>query len=340
MSRTQEGSHLASRVARFVGAAIDGQPHETFEELAYAIASWQHPLCEGRRHMAAPTADTPWQQLPAVPVDLFKTLHIGSVPAQDGARCFQTSGTTQGVRGKHWMWDTSLYDLGALRWMRECVPNAPRTIIGLLDDPTHAPESSLSHMVALFADAGQPASWHTRDGHLDHTTLRQRLADQRAPIFLAATAFALAEWLKTSPPALPHGSVVMVTGGFKGRRHELTQDELYEATRRSLRPERLITEYGMTELSSQLWGEPELPYRPPPWLRVVALDPVSGEPLLPGTAGQLRFVDLCNVDGALCIDTLDQGVVSDAGDVVLSGRLPGSDARGCSLTVEDAWERP
>lgn len=339
MPRSEQATGLVARVSEFINASLDGASHEPFDDLARAIAMWQHPQCEARRHLPLPTSTTGWQRLPAVPVDLFKSLHIGTVPALPVARCFQTSGTTQGVRGKHWVWDTELYDHGALRWMKRCVPDAPTTVVGLLDDPDGAPESSLSHMVALFATATHPPSWHTDNGHLDRETLQQRLANLDQPVFLAATAFALAEWLGAAPSALPPGSVVMVTGGFKGRRHELTQEELYAQTLAHLQPERLVTEYGMTELSSQLWGTPDSAYRPPPWMRVVALDPVNGEPLPPGSEGQLRFVDLCNVDGALSIDTLDQGTVSPSGHVTLRGRLPGSDARGCSLTVEDAWER-
>ena len=99
----------------------------------------------------------------------------------------------------------------------------------------------------------------------------------------------------------------------------------------------LVTEYGMTELSSQLWGTPDKPYRPPPWLRVVAVDPASATPLPPGTSGQLRFVDLCNLDGTLAIETMDAGTVQADGRVLLHGRLEGAVARGCSLTVEDVW---
>ena len=135
------------------------------------------------------------------------------------------------------------------------------------------------------------------------------------------------------------GSVVMITGGFKGRRHELTQKELYSQTQLLLQPTQIITEYGMTELSSQLWGTPHKPYVPPPWLRVAAIEPSTGAPLPVGSVGQLRFVDLCNVDCAVCIDTLDQGVVDQDGSVTLHGRLPGSDVRGCSLSIEEAWEQ-
>jgi len=131
----------------------------------------------------------------------------------------------------------------------------------------------------------------------------------------------------------------MVTGGFKGRQVALDDDGLYAAIRARLKPARLVTEYGMTELSSQLWGRPGEAYRPPPWLRVVAVDPHTGEPVPPGQPGPLRFYDLCNVDSTLGVETLDRGSVQADGGVVLEGRLEDAPARGCSLTVEEAWAR-
>ncbi|MEO0601991.1 MAG: acyl-protein synthetase, partial [Myxococcota bacterium] len=158
-------------------------------------------------------------------------------------------------------------------------------------------------------------------------------------LYVATTAFAMAEYLDHDPPALPAGSVVMVTGGFKGRVHRLEGAELYRAIRDRLAPARLVTEYGMTELSSQLWGAPQTRFAPPPWLAVLAVDPVTGEVLPAGTEGQLRFVDLANLDSTLGIETMDAGVVGVDGTVELRGRLTGAPSRGCSLTVEEAWGR-
>ena len=95
----------------------------------------------------------------------------------------------------------------------------------------------------------------------------------------------------------------------------------------------------MTELSSQLWGTPETSYHPPPWLRAVAVDPVTGTPRPPGEPGQLRFVDLANLDGSVAVETLDEGIVHPDRSVTLRGRLAGAPVRGCSLTVEEAWAK-
>lgn len=244
---------------------------------------------------------------------------------------FRTSGTTGSGRGEHHLAATDLYDHASLAWARRAVPGMPTEVAALLED---APDSSLSHMVGLFGTV----TWHVRDGVLDRAGLDERVRGA-GPLFVAATAFALAEWLEGSPARLPRGSVLMVTGGFKGRVHRLEPDELLRATRGVLAPARIVTEYGMTELSSQLWGTPGTAFHPPPWLRPVAVRPEDGAPLPPGEPGQLRFVDLCNLDGTLAIETLDAGVVRDDGSVVLHGRLPGAPARGCSLTVEEAWAR-
>jgi hypothetical protein len=211
-----------------------------------------------------------------------------------------------------------------VRWFRACVPDAPTRVVSMC--PTDA-DSSLGHMVALFGDVTA-----TMDAW-------PHLAD---PVFLASTAFALDALLSTpGEAALTPRSLVMVTGGFKGRRVRLDGAELYRALTRLGAP-RVVGEYGMTELSSQLWTDPvpagEVPgaFRAPPWMRVYTVDPATGEPA--DGEGLLRFVDLCNVDSVVAIETMDVGVVK--GDRVwLKGRLEGAELRGCSLRAEELLRR-
>jgi len=323
---------LASRILRFVDSSLAGSPSEPFDVLARDLFRWQASLDP----VAASLLERPlerWTDLPAIPVALFKDYPIGTVTPGAEAVAFRTSGTTGTGRGVHRLASTALYDHGALLWARRCVPGMPRTIVALLDDPQAAPDSSLSHMVALFG----AATWHLTEGVLDRAGLDAHAT--REPCFVTATAFALAEWIDGGPPPLAADSILMVTGGFKGRHHRLDGPALLAAARDALAPARIVLEYGMTELSSQLWATPRLPYAPPPWLRAVAVDPITGDPLAPESRGQLRFYDLCNLDGAVGIETLDEGMVDASGAVHLLGRLPHAPPRGCSLTVEEAWER-
>ena len=169
---------------------------------------------------------------------------------------------------------------------------------------------------------------------------------------LLGTAFALVRLVDDggdSSLALPPGSVVMQTGGFKGRSREVTMEELRGGVSRvlGLDPSRVVGEYGMTELTSQLYeasiaesalgrqhgaAQPGI-YFEPPWLRVTPVDPITLLPVADGETGLARFIDLGNVDSAVSVVTQDL-VRRTQGGIQLLGRQPGAPARGCSLAVE------
>jgi hypothetical protein len=324
-----------ARVAAWIDASLADAEVTPFEDLACALSAWQAehaPLIAALRPTSNPTG---LSDIPVVPIALYKDLDVGTVPPNAGTACFLTSGTTGGGRGVHRLWDTAAYDHGARRWAEARVVGAPRRVVALVDLTA---SSSLGHMVADFARPGGVLIDALREGLPDRPTLAQAFVTGE-PVYLCATAFAMADWLGDDAIApLPPGSVVMVTGGFKGRVVSLDEDALHAAIRARLRPDRFVLEYGMTELSSQLWGEPGAPYVAPPWMRVVAVDPQTGAAVAPGTPGQLRFYDLANVDSSVGVETLDCGTVgSDGRTVRLVGRIPQADARGCSLPVEEAW---
>jgi hypothetical protein len=169
---------------------------------------------------------------------------------------------------------------------------------------------------------------------------------------LLGTAFALVRLLDDlagARLALPPGSVVMQTGGFKGRTREVSMEELRAGVSDALQlsPSRVVGEYGMTELTSQLYegtvaesalaaSKPgALPgiYFEPPWLQVTPVDPVSLRPVAEGEAGLACFTDLGNVDSAVRVVTQDL-VRRQQGGIQLLGRQPGAPARGCSLAIE------
>jgi hypothetical protein len=142
---------------------------------------------------------------------------------------------------------------------------------------------------------------------------------------------------------LPRGSWLLETGGFKGRSREVSKKELYTRLARifSLPDSSLWNEYGMSELSSQAYarGVSGL-HRTPPWARVLVCDPSTGREVRPGRRGLLRWIDLANIDSVFALQTLD--VAERARDGFrLIGRLPRTEPRGCSLSVEDlAGGRP
>lgn len=233
------------------------------------------------------------------------------------------------------------------------VPNASdrlMALVSLIPHPDIACDSSLSAMAGFIA--GEPeiadATWafHPRHG-VDARAVVQAAHGTSHPILLLTTTFALVHLLDAlvdSPFRLPPGSRVMETGGFKGRAAEVDRATLYQRVQGTLAvPEsHIVNEYGMTEMLSQAYdgvvgnaaAAADRVHRFPQWVRTRALDPLDLSPLPPGEAGLLAHFDLANAASVCHLLTEDLGRVTRDGGVVLAGRAPGADLRGCSLAAE------
>lgn len=333
---------------------------ERFQDLALRAFRFQldaNPVygafCEARGRDAERVER--WEDVPAVPVTAFKALDIVSGSPQEAEAVFRTSGTTRGEtrRGRHWVRSLELYRASLLPpFQAHVVPDVERIrFVSLIPSPQAVPDSSLSYMVGAAADRfASRVRWVVGPtGELDEESLADALGEARRadePVLLLGTAFALLHALERDPSplaSLPPGSRIMETGGFKGRTRAVPKAELHAllADRTRVPRERIVNEYGMTELLSQLY-EPVLQegaagadvHRPPPWLRVRALDPTTLEPRPEGEEGILAFMDLANLGSVCHILTEDVGVVSK-GHVRLLGRTPGAEPRGCSRAMDE-----
>jgi len=176
VSRAGRHRELAERVHAFIDGSLAGAGPEPFEALALDIHRWQVEHDAVLAALVEGPVDAV-ERIPAVPVSLFRDLAVGTIrPGTEGA-LFRTSGTTGPQRGAHRLLDTALYDHGSLAWAARCVPDAPRDVVALLADPAVTPDSSLSHMVALFGDC----TWHVREGVLGREALDARCAPRGAP---------------------------------------------------------------------------------------------------------------------------------------------------------------
>ncbi len=334
-------------------------PHEPsdFDELALAIARFQTTnVAVVQRLVEARGVDASTLQsiddFPAVPTDVFRLKRVAAHPAELDVRTFRTSGTTAGKRGAHAFRDLTTYEQGALAFgTRMLWPDGPPDrVIVLAPSASEVPDSSLSFMIDSFADhLGVPTSHHVDPEGIAWPGLLEAIAEARgarAKVLLFGTSFAfvfLLDELETrggGTLALPPGSRAMLTGGFKGRSREVDEHDLRAMLTRGLglSPDHIIGEYGMTELSSQLY-EPRLSnqgslYVAPPWVRVTAVDPVTLSPVGEGRRGLCRVVDLANVDSAIAIQTSDLIEVTPRG-ILLLGRAQGAMLRGCSLAIEE-----
>ncbi|MFW5926096.1 MAG: acyl-protein synthetase [Myxococcota bacterium] len=357
---------LARRCAELIDRLSDGTVDEAARDallgdlarhqLAH-VAPWRR-LAEARGVDVRERIDL--ATLPALPTDVFRHARVAVHPPEQDVRVFRTSGTSQAIRGVHPLRDLSLYDRAARAAARTALfPDVDRAHLVVLAPPEgEAPDSSLAYMLARFAEwFGLGATdWIWREGHLDVDALEGTLraaTEARHPVALLGTSFAFVHAEDALGPrdarfALPEGSRVMHTGGFKGRSREVAPDALRDliAARYGLPPSHVVVEYGMTELSSQMYEPvPTAPIAPeagppgplwvPGWVRATPVDPDTLAPVAEGEVGVLRIDDVANLDTPCCIQTAD--LARRHGDrLEVLGRAPGAGPRGCSLAVDAA----
>lgn len=292
----------------------------------------------------------------ALPTEAFRFARIASFSEGEEAGRFLTSGTTAEARGQHAHRDLQLYDHAAKTAAKYAFFPDQDEMDLLVVGPhfDEAPTSSLFYMLTRFADwFASDCQWFVKNQALDVPALRARLkraVAQNRPVALLGTslAFMQLEGSLRETFRLPEGSRLMHTGGFKGSRIEVTQEALRSklAARFGIAAAFVVREYGMTEMSSQLyeWSLRDAlegrsvrnDYWVPGWVRVQAHPPAAllGAGALDEQA-ILQFDDLANLDSCVSIQTLDIGAVTDE-SLSLMGRVEAAPLRGCSLTAE-SW---
>ncbi len=289
---------------------------------------------------------------PALPTDVFRFARVAAHPPEEDVVLFRTSGTTNGARGEHaFRHIYSTMRAAEVMATYALFHGGKRPLLMLAPMMIEAPDSSLSFMLEMFeASFGTDTTWAWSHGKLDTAIARRALEAASEPMAICATSFALVHLLDALDGArisLPPESFVMQTGGYKGRSREIDARTLRAEVAKTfgLAEHRVVSEYGMTELSSQLYGDGLLAGQlaldgierliVPPWVRVTPCHPETLRPVGRGLVGVLRIDDLANLDSCCSIQTADLGrLVGDR--VVLHGRNPGAVPRGCSLATEEA----
>ena len=288
-------------------------------------------------HQKTPAQLNDWRDIPAVPTGAFRHAKLRAFPEAQTRAAFRTSGTTGEGYGSHFFKSLRLYEASILRaWQMLALPPLPQVI--LTQRPGDAPHSSLCHMMGTLGALGSQ-TWCIDAGGLLDVTALQRAADS-GPVLVLGTALAflhLFEQLGRERIPLAPGSLAMETGGYKGTGRTLAKTELYAQFGHSLalKPEAILNEYSMTELSSQ-WYTRGLgrPHHGPAWTRALVIDPETGAEVAEGGRGILRLIDLANLGSVLAIQTQDMAVRRGAGFELL-GRDPAAIPRGCSRAADE-----
>lgn len=357
-----------------------------FDALALTLFQLQFQYNAAYRHLCAARGMEPdniatWREIPAAPTGAFKEIELTTLSPNERTKVFLSSGSTEQRRSRHFHSTESLtlYEASLLPWFERHLladlghlveeqllgPLDKPAFLALTPPPDAAPHSSLAHMFeTVRREFGARDSQFTgrvnNDGawtvEMDATlfAIRKSMCANR-PLVLLGTAFNFVHLLDDFAAnnrryRLARGSRVLETGGYKAQSRALPKTDLHELTTKYLgiTPEYIVSEYGMSELSSQAYdrvaGRLQGPtaevgsqsemmpshFQFPPWCRVQIISPETGGEVAEGETGLIRIFDLANVRSVMAIQTEDLGIRRGNG-FDLMGRARQAEPRGCSL---------
>lgn len=272
--------------------------------------------------------------IPFLPIHFFKTKKIYASNLEPEV-IFTSSGTTGQETSKHYVADNDIYTLSYMNGFRYFFGEvSDYTILALLPSYLERQGSSLITMAeGLISASGSEFSGFFLNNHDDLYTTLQILKEKQKKTILIGVSFALLDFSEKYNIDFPE-LIVMETGGMKGRREEITRNELHYAICKGFGVKTVYSEYGMTELLSQAYSKGNGIYHAPQWLKIIIRDPKDPFKRVPyGTAGGINIIDLANLYSCSFIETQDLGIMHPDGGFEVIGRFDESDIRGCNLMI-------
>jgi phenylacetate-coenzyme A ligase PaaK-like adenylate-forming protein len=269
--------------------------------------------------------------IPFLPISFFKTHKVTSTEFEAEV-IFESSGTTQTINSRHYVKDLQLYRQSFTKAFEQFYGNiADYCMIGLLPSYLERQHSSL----VVMADELIRQSNHANSGFYlyDHekllAVLQSAEQQQQKTLFMGVT-FALLDFAEKLSLRLRH-TIVMETGGMKGRREEWTRQQVHHFLQQQFGVDTIHSEYGMTELLSQAYSKADGIFKCPAWMKVMLRADDNPLHLISHGNGVINVIDLANIYSCAFIATDDVGKIYPDGSFEVLGRLDTSDLRGCSL---------
>ena len=269
--------------------------------------------------------------IPFLPIRFFKS-HKVITGAFESAAVFESSGTTQTIKSLHYVKNSVLYKQSFMTAFQQFYgPVSDYCIIGLLPSYLERSHSSL----VVMADELVKQSNHPRSGfylyeHEKLYALLLALEQQKQKTLLIGVTFALLDFAEAHSLHLRH-TIIMETGGMKGRREEWTRQQVHDFLTAKLGVTTIHSEYGMTELLSQAYSAGNGIFYCPPWMKILLREDDDPLRISNTSTGIINVIDLANIDSCCFIATDDAGKLYPDGGFEVIGRTDNSDLRGCSL---------
>lgn len=271
------------------------------------------------------------EQIPFLPISFFKSARV-TTGDFDPLLVFESSGTTQMLPSHHYVKDPAIYRRSFSEAFRLFYGD-PREycILALLPSYLERGGSSLVYMVdELIKQSGHPLGGFYLHNHAALAERLEELEDRGQKTILFGVTYALLDFAETFPARLRH-TIVIETGGMKGRKKEMTREEVHGTLQRYFELPAIHSEYSMTELLSQAYATEAGRFRCPPWMRILVREEDDPLAVHPQGRGVVNIIDLANVHSCAFIATDDAGVLYEDGSFEVLGRIDHSDIRGCSL---------
>ncbi|TBR19935.1 MAG: acyl transferase [Chitinophagaceae bacterium] len=322
---------------------IFGVTESSFETLALEVFQFQYQKNTVYKAFVDalgvnPSAVNSVEKIPFLPIQFFKT-HKITTTSFEAEAVFESSGTTQLIRSKHFVKSLQLYQQSFITGFENIYGSLSNyCVLGLLPSYLEQKNSSLVFMVNNFIQkSNHPESgFYLYDFENLANTLK-KLEKEKQKTLLLGVSFALLDFAAQFPIPLQH-TIVMETGGMKGRQEEITRASLHAVLKKSFQSETIHSEYGMTELLSQAYSAGAGIFNCPQWMKILIRekeDPLQIVNTKQGKTGLGAFniIDLANVYSCSFIATEDVGNFFGEKKFELLGRLDNSELRGCSQLV-------
>ena len=272
--------------------------------------------------------------IPFLPIEFFKQEQI-ICKGKGVEEIFLSSGTT-GEQSKHLVADVSLYKKSYLRAFQQLYGDInDYCILALLPSYQEREGSSLIYMVDdLIAKSQHPKSGFYLNRLAELSETIKELESKEHKVILFGVTYALLDLAAQHPQRLKH-TILMETGGMKGKRKELLKEEIHQLLQEAFLTKNIHSEYGMTELLSQAYSKGKNIFKSPPWMKILVRD--VNDPLSimgDNKKGGINVIDLANIHSCPFIATQDLGKTFDDGSFSVLGRFDNSDVRGCNLLIQ------
>ncbi len=274
------------------------------------------------------------EQIPFLPIQFFKTRQVLS-SVEEVDEIFTSSGTTGNITSKHFVTDINLYKESYSKGFAHFYGNIETyVVLALLPNYLERNGSSLVFMVNDLITKSKNSESGFYLNNIDELAKKLIYLEEKGQkTLLIGVSFALLDLIEKHQFNLKN-TLVMETGGMKGRRKELIRKELHQLLQEGFGVDEIHSEYGMTELLSQAYSKGNGFFKTPPWMTVLARDTEDALTILPrGKAGGINVIDLANYNSCSFIATQDLGKVHKNETFEIIGRFDNSDIRGCNLMV-------